>query len=137
MAARATPTAASAALFDVTGHVIARYDLSAADLAKPVLQPVLEAPPGRYRLRIAATDGKTSGAVDCPVEVGLTPAGSLKTSSLMIGPKLQFSGEAEALAVFEIYGQNTGQQLPGDRRDPRRRGCETETACGADHGRVP
>lgn len=114
VAARATPTAASAALFDVTGQVIARYDLSAADLAKPVLQPVLEAPPGRYRLRIAATDGKTSGAVDCPVEVGLTPAGSLKISSLMIGPKMLFGGEAEALAVFEIYGQNTGQQLDID-----------------------
>jgi hypothetical protein len=104
-------TAASAGLFTVTGQLVAKFDLAAADLAKPVLQAALEAPPGQYRLRFAATDGRTSGAVDCPIEVGLTPAGDFKMSSLMIGPKLQFSTEAEASAVFELYGQNTGQQL--------------------------
>jgi hypothetical protein len=108
---RAVLTAASAGLYSATGQLVARYDLSAADLAKPVLQAVLQAPPGQYRLRVAATDGKTSGAVDCLIEVGLTPAGGLKMSSLMIEPKLQFSTEPEASAVFEIYGQNTGQQL--------------------------
>jgi hypothetical protein len=115
LAERATPgralTAASAGLYDATGQLVATSDLTDDDLAKPVLQAVLAAPPGQYRLRFAATDGKISGSVDCPIDVGLTPAGSFKLSSLMIEPKLQFSSEAEASAVFELYGQNTGQQL--------------------------
>jgi hypothetical protein len=88
-----------------------RTTLPPAELAKPVMVAALQAVPGKYRLRIAATDGKVSGAVDYPIEVGLTPAGSFKMSSLMIVPKLQFSTEAEATALFELYGQNTGQQL--------------------------
>jgi hypothetical protein len=106
-----TLTAASAGLYAATGQMVAKYDLPLTDLAKPVLQALLAAPPGQYRLRFAATDGKRSGAVDYPIDVGLTPAGSFKLSSLMIEPKLQFSSEAEASAVLELYGQNTGQQL--------------------------
>jgi hypothetical protein len=104
-------TAATAGLYDFTGHMVAHFDLAAADLAKPVLTAVLQAQPGKYRLRFAATDGKVSGAVDYPIEVGLTPAGAFKLSSLMVIPKLQFSTEAEAAAIFELYGQNSGQQL--------------------------
>jgi len=104
-------TAASARLYKLTGEPVSKYDLTAAELAKPVLEALLEAPPGQYRLRFAATDGKTSGAVDYPIEVRLTPAGALKMSSLMIQPHVQFSTEPEAWAVFELYGQNTGQQL--------------------------
>jgi hypothetical protein len=104
-------TAASAALYSLTNQLVWKYDLTAADLVNPVLQAALQAPPGRYRLRFAATDGKASGAVDCPIDVGLTPAGDFTTSSLMIGPKLLFSTEPEALAVFELYGRNTGQHL--------------------------
>jgi hypothetical protein len=104
-------TAATAALYDFTGRLVAKFDLPPTDLAKPVLAAVLQAPPGKYKLRFAASDGKVSGAVDYPIEVGLTPAGAFKMSSLMVVPKLQFSTEAEATALFELYGQNTGQQL--------------------------
>jgi hypothetical protein len=106
-----TLTGASAALYNVTGLLVAKFDVPLTDLAKPVLPAAFQVPPGRYRLRFAATDGKRSGAVDYPIDVGLTPAGSFKLSSLMIEPKLQFSSEAEASAVLELYGQNTGQQL--------------------------
>jgi len=104
-------TAATAGLYDFTGRLVAKFDLPAAELAKPVLAAVLQAPPGDYRLRFAATDGKMSGAVDFPIKVGLTPAGAFKLSSIIITPKLEFSTEPEATAAFELIGQNTGQQL--------------------------
>jgi hypothetical protein len=104
-------TAASAGIYDFTGRLVFRTAVPAAELAKPLIQASLQAPPGKYKLRFAATDGKVSGAVDYPIEIGLTPAGAFKMSSLMVIPKLQFSTETEAAAIFELYGQNSGQQL--------------------------
>jgi hypothetical protein len=73
--------------------------------------------PGQYRVRVAATDdsGK-SGAVDVMMNAGLTDAGPLKVSSLMVGapmankgmrPQLTFSNEESVLIFMELYGQLT------------------------------
>ncbi len=77
------------------------------------------APPGRYRLRLSATEGTSPvrlGSVDTDVEVGLVEAGPLRLSGLLLGqaraegftPKLEFRAEASGVALLEIYGGKPG-----------------------------
>ncbi|CAN5735121.1 hypothetical protein BH18ACI5_BH18ACI5_06900 [soil metagenome] len=49
----------------------------------------LELPPGRYRIRLAATaaDG-SSGSIDAPLPVGLRAAGKLQMSDLIVGTSM-------------------------------------------------
>ena len=77
----------------------------------------LSAPAGDYRLRVAPLDNQNrAGAADVNVSVGLTDAGPLKLSSLVVGqnrpegfaPRLEFSTEVTALAMLEIYGASAG-----------------------------
>jgi hypothetical protein len=73
----------------------------------------MAADPGKYRMRIAATDASgKSGAVDYDVDAQLTPAGPLQIGQLMLvaprgegySPQLVFSGEPEIAAYVELYG---------------------------------
>src|SRR5205085_5725345 len=73
----------------------------------------LTAPPGTYRLRVAAVDSAgRAGAVDYELDARLIEAGPLKLSTMALGvvrdgqfaPALEFRGEAAAVAYLEIYG---------------------------------
>ncbi len=102
-------TAARANLYDFQGTLKAKFDVLPTALGSPVLPAVFLAQPGSYRVRFMATDGKVSGAVDVPVEVGLTQAGPFKLSGLWITttdgkPKMEFQSEPAATAFFEMYG---------------------------------
>ena len=69
-------------------------------------------PPGRYRLRMAATDATgRAGSADYDVVAELLPAGGLTMSALVLGlsrggfrPMLTFGAEPAALAYLELYG---------------------------------
>ena len=120
-----TLTSAMAGLFDASGKLVGSWvaepaNLAKASLAKTPVTAALVAPPGKYRLRIAATDKSgRSGATDLDIDTNLTSAGTLKMGSLALGttrdkifiPKLQFSDEAVVIAYLELYGQ----RLPDDR----------------------
>ena len=109
---------AAAGLFDSNGKLVGQWTATPNDLQRTWIVAALAAPPGVYRLRMSATDvtGR-GGAADTEVDARLTEAGGLKLSSIVLGlsrnngfvPKLQFGGEAVAIAQFEIYGRVSGQ----------------------------
>lgn len=81
-------------------------------IGRPVVVGML-VDPGKYRLRIAATDANgKAGAVDLDVDAQLTQAGPLQISQIMLlsprgesyAPQLQFKDEAEIAALIELYG---------------------------------
>ena len=100
------------------GRVVARW--FGKDAAERPLLGAMAAPPGTYRLRVAAvdTDGR-AGAAEEVVEAGLTPVGPLSLGSVMLGvsrndamqPQLEFGSEPTAIASFDIYGGAAGQRL--------------------------
>jgi hypothetical protein len=113
-------TSAAAALLDTTGRILGQWTAQAADLVSMPMTAGFIAPPGPYRLRVAAIDalGRT-GVTEYDLLAELTPAGPLKLGSLVLGisrngsfrPKLQFADEAAALARLEIYGGQAGARV--------------------------
>ena len=108
----ATLTSASFGLIDNRGRLIAQWTANERELSRvPVMSAGL-APPGAYRLRVAAVDNTgRRGATDYEFEAELTEAGNLSTSALVLGvsrgffvPRLQFLHEPTAMGFFEIYG---------------------------------
>jgi hypothetical protein len=80
----------------------------------------MAAPPGTYRLRVAAIDtAGRSGVVEAVVQAQLTSVGPLSLGSLMLGmsrnnsvaPQLAFGAEPSAIASFDIYGGVAGMGL--------------------------
>jgi VWFA-related protein len=121
-----TLTSAMVGIFDGSGKLVGSWvaqpaDLEKANLAKTPVTAGLVAPPGKYRLRVAATDKSgRSGATDLDIDATLTSAGTLKMGSLALGrtkdniffPKLQFSDETVAIAYLELYGQRLADDRP-------------------------
>jgi VWFA-related protein len=116
-----TLTSAMAGLFDASGKLVHSWIAQPADLAKTPVTAALVAAPGKYRLRVAATDKSgRSGATDWDIDATLTSAGTLKMSSLLLGktkdgmfmPKLQFTDEATVIAYLELYSQRTPEDRP-------------------------
>jgi hypothetical protein len=112
-----TLTTAMVGLFDATGRLVSSSTSTPTELSNSPIVAALSAPAGEYRLRVAALDNQNrAGAADVNVSVGLTDAGPLKMSSLVVGqnrpegfaPRLEFSSEVTALAMFEIYGASAG-----------------------------
>lgn len=110
-------TAAMIGLFAADGRMVASASLTAAELAASPVAAALSAPPGEYRLRVAAMDAQgRGGAADVELSATLTEAGPLTLSGLILGqsraegfvPKLEFSTEISALAMLEIYGGKAG-----------------------------
>jgi hypothetical protein len=107
-------TAATAVII-APGASKAAFAKSATDkelAGKPLLLG-LSADPGKYRVRVAATDDKgRAGAVDIDVDATLTPAGPLQIGQILLlaprgesfAPQMQFSDEAEIAVMFELYG---------------------------------
>ena len=119
--------AASAALFDTNGRLVAQWTADGTDLGGRTVMAALEAPPGVYRLRFAARDvlGR-SGTADADVDITLGQAGMVELSSIVLGvsrplgeddmafmPKLEFTTEPVAIVYLEIYGATAGASLAG------------------------
>jgi hypothetical protein len=125
-------------LLDTAGAVVAKDLPVSAPTAAPVAVSRLVAPPGHYRLRVAAIDAeRRAGTVEQAIEVGLVPAGPLKLGSLAFGlpgpslpvapapgraggrvelppapqPRFEFGPDSEALAFFELYGGVANEQV--------------------------
>ncbi|MDO8836886.1 MAG: hypothetical protein Q7V01_14890, partial [Vicinamibacterales bacterium] len=106
-------SAAAAALYDTNGKVVAKGSASASDLSRSPAVLGLQAKPGAYRLRVAATDaGGRLGTVDQNVIADAPQAGAPTMSSLVLGlsvggrfsPVLEFGDVPSAIAYLEVYG---------------------------------
>jgi VWFA-related protein len=103
------------ALIAPTGAVIARWKVESAEAAVRPLMTAAMAPPGAYRLRMAASElSGRRGTVDVEFDARLTPAGAFTLGPLMFGalaaeafqPQLQSSADAAAIMAYaEVYGQ--------------------------------
>lgn len=106
-------TAASIALYDDKGKMVAKGSARSEDLSRVPVVVGLQAKPGRYRLRVAAADAAgRCGTVDQSVDAALAQAGPLTFSSLVLGmpaggrftPVLEYIGTGSAIAYLEVYG---------------------------------
>jgi VWFA-related protein len=108
--------AAAAGLFDENGRLVGQWTAEPGNLTTtPVTGALVASRPGRYRLRVAATDvAGRSGSADYEMVAELVPAGQLSVSSLVLGlsrtgvaftPRMQFGAEPVALGYVEIYGR--------------------------------
>jgi len=109
-------TGLAAALYDTQGRMAAQFTATEGELTAMPTMAALVAPPGTYRLRVAAIDADgRSGAADTEVVAELTPAGPLRLSSLVVGlsrggtfsPRLVFTNEPVAIAFIDILGSTT------------------------------
>ncbi len=116
----AVPSEAMVGLFADDGRLVSSRVLTAADLGGPVHVTAVTAPAGRYRLRVAAVEASgRGGTADILLEAGLGPAGALRLSDLVLGlsrdgqfrPRLEFAGEATAMAQLEVYGGREGARV--------------------------
>jgi hypothetical protein len=108
-----TLTAAAVGLFDKDGKLAAQWTAQGGELGRQPVIAALAANPGTYRVRVAAVDGAgRRGTVDEEVVAEAPRSGPVTLSALLLGivpdgafaPKLQFAGEAAAVAYLEVYG---------------------------------
>jgi len=107
-------SAASVGLFDETNTLKKQWTAQKEDLAKRPIRADLQAPPGVYRVRVAAVDtAGHSGTTDYDLNAEIVRADPLRLSALVIGtqaqgagfvPRLQFTSEPVAIGLLEIYG---------------------------------
>jgi hypothetical protein len=109
---------AGAILIAGDGRVVGRW--FAKDATERPLLGAMPAPPGTYRLRVAALDtAGRPGAAEDDVEVGLTSVGPISLGALMLGVsraegtrlQLEFGAEPTAIASFDIYGGAPGLRM--------------------------
>ena len=113
----ATLTAASIGLFDEKNTLKKQWTAQSGELTKRPVMAALSAPPGGYRLRVAAVDGSgRAGTTDYELFADVSRADPLRLSALVLGtqqggtfaPRLQFSDEPIAIGQLEIYGVPRG-----------------------------
>lgn len=116
-------TALSAAIFPI-GQNKAATSGSADEkqiAGKPILLS-LAVDPGKYRVRVAATDANgRAGAVDMEVSAALADAGPIKLGGMLLlaprgesfAPQLVFSDEAEIVPYVELYFDPATVKLEG------------------------
>jgi len=117
-------TAASVGLFDEKNTLKKQWTAQKDDLAKHPVRADLQAPPGVYRVRVAAVDGAgRAGTTDYDLIAEVVRADPLKLSALVIGtqqqgagfvPRLQFTNEPVAIGLLEIYGVPKGATVNVD-----------------------
>jgi hypothetical protein len=117
-------TAASIGLFDEKNTLRKQWTAQAADLAKRPVMAALTAPPGMYRMRVAAVDASgRAGTTDSDLRAEVPRADPLKLSTLVLGtqaqgsgfvPRLEFSAEPIAIGLLEIYGIPNGSAVTVD-----------------------
>jgi VWFA-related protein len=100
-------------LIDTQNRLVAQWTANDAELDESPVVTAGEAPPGPYRLRVAAIDASgRRGTTEYSLLVSLTEAAPLSLSALALGisrdgtftPKLVFGTDQAAVAYFEIYG---------------------------------
>ena len=110
-------TAASVALFDEKNTLKRQWSAQPADLARRPVMAAVIAPPGTYRMRVAAIDeGGRAGTADYDMHADVTRADPLRLSGIVLGvpenggfaPRLEFSNEPAAVGLLEIYGVPKG-----------------------------
>ena len=116
--ANAALSAASVGLFDGKGTLKKQWSAQASELSKRPVVAALTAPPGTYRLRVAAVDASgRAGTADYELNAEIPRADPLNLSALVLGtqqpgggfvPRLDFSGEPIAIGMVEIYGVPKG-----------------------------
>jgi len=114
----ASIAAASVGLFDEKGTLKKQWSAEKGDLVKRPVLAALTAPPGVYRMRVAAVDASgRAGTADYELKAEVPRADPLKLSALVLGtqqqgggfaPRLDFANEAVAIGMVEIYGVPTG-----------------------------
>ena len=117
----ASLTAASVGLFDEKGTLKKQWTAEKNDLAKRPVLAALTAPPGIYRMRVAAVDGSgRAGTTDYELKAEVPRADPLKLSALVLGtqqqgggfaPRLDFANEAIVIGMVEIYGVPKGSTV--------------------------
>jgi hypothetical protein len=117
-------TAASVGLFDEKNTLKKQWTAQKDDLAKHPVRADLQAPPGVYRVRVAAVDAAgRAGTTDYDLNAEVVRADPLKLSALVIGtqqqgagfvPRLQFTNEPVAIGLLEIYGVPKGATVSVD-----------------------
>jgi hypothetical protein len=116
----ATLSSLVAALFDRDGKLVSSWVAQAADLTRTPVIGAVTAPPGAYRLRVAAIDTTgRAGTADYDVLAEIAQTGPLKLSSVVLGlsrggtfvPKLQFANEPVAIGYVEMTGATPGARL--------------------------
>ena len=107
-------SAAAIGVYDTSNKLVAQWSADATALAAPSLMTAFVQNPGKYRIRVAATDaGGRAGTADYDLDATLTPASTVLTlSAMLLGtpdntftPKLSFSTEPQAVAYFEQIGR--------------------------------
>ena len=122
--ANAALSAASIGLFDEKGTLKKQWTAQSGELSKRPVMAALTAPPGTYRLRVAAVDGAgRAGTADYELNAEIPRADPLKLSALVLGtqqqgggfaPRLEFKGEPVAIGMVEIYGVPKGGTVTVD-----------------------
>ena len=117
-------TAASVGLFDEKNTLKKQWTAQPADLTKRPSLAALSAPPGTYRVRVAAVDGgNRAGTTDYELRAEVPRADPLKLSALVLGaqqqgsgfvPRLEFTTEPVAIGLVEIYGVPKGGTVSVD-----------------------
>ncbi len=105
--------AAVVGVYDAKGKLVAQSSAQPEMFARMPMMFAAVVPPGRYRIRFAATDSAgRGGSADQELPIELATAGALKMSALLLGvdaggfkPVLEFKDEPAALATFEVYGK--------------------------------
>jgi VWFA-related protein len=106
-------TDASVGLFDQKGSLVAQWSAQSQDLARQPAVAALTAPPGLYRLRVAAVDAAgRGGSADYGLSAEIVRADPLTLSALALGvaqggsfaPRLQFGSDPQAIGYLEVYG---------------------------------
>ena len=116
--ANAALSAASIGLFDEKGTLKKQWSAQSGELSKRPVMAALTAPPGTYRLRVAAVDATgRAGTADYELNAEIPRADPLKLSALVLGtqqqgggfaPRLEFTSEPVAIGMVEIYGVPKG-----------------------------
>jgi hypothetical protein len=113
-------SALMAALFDRDGKSAGGWVAQASDLERPFVLGAMTAPPGAYRLRVAAIDAAgRGGTADYDVDVSLAQTGTLKLSAILLGlsrsgtfvPRLQFAAEPVVIGYVEMAGAPAGAKV--------------------------
>jgi hypothetical protein len=105
-------TTAAFGLIDSRGKLVAQWTANERELSRSPVASAGLAPPGPYRLRVAAVDtAGRRGATDYEFDAALISGSGLRLSTLVLGvslagfsPRLQFSAEPTAMGFFEVYG---------------------------------
>jgi hypothetical protein len=115
---------ASVGLFDEKNTLKKQWTAQPSDLAKRPVLAALAAPPGTYRLRVAAVDtAGRAGTTDYDLKAEVIRADPLKLSALVLGsqeqgsgfvPRLEFRAEPIAIGLLEIYGVPKGGTVTVD-----------------------